>query len=227
MPNTAMYEDRDHSWIVNRMPRRLPSTANGSAHVDSLDHAIFLVLNASAEPPRLLVGFAIVCAKYLFFIVPLHLALVWVGGTRSMRFVALSGLLAMAGALLLSGLIGALVSTPRPSVIGIGHTLLDHRPSAAFPSNHAIVCFTWATTLAIFGRRWLAGAVALIGILVAWSRIYLGLHFPIDMVGAAAISAAVAVLAARIMTRFGADLLDLCEAAQRLTFWARARPKVL
>lgn len=187
--------------------------------MDSLDHAIFLMLNASAEPPRPLVWLAIVCAKYLFLIVPLHLALVWFGGTRSMRYVALSGLLAMAGALVLSGLVGALVPTPRPSMVGIGHTLLDHRPSAAFPSNHAIVCFTWAVTLAIFGWRSLACAVALIGILVAWSRIYLGLHFPIDMVGAAAISAAVAVLAARIMVRFGADLLDLCESAQRrLTF---------
>lgn len=183
--------------------------------MDSLDHAIFLMLNASAEPPRLLVWFALVCAKYLFLLTPLHLALVWFGGTRTMRFVALSGVIAMAGALALSGLVGALVPTPRPSVIGIGHTLLDHRASAAFPSNHAIVCFTWAITLAIFGRRSLAFAIAAIGILVAWSRVYLGVHFPIDMIGAAAISAAAAILAASLMTRFGAVLLDLCETAQR------------
>ncbi len=196
--------------------------------MDNLDHAIFLVLNASAEPPPGLVWFAIACAKYLFVLVPLHLALVWFGGTRSMRFVALSGVIAMAGALVLSGLVGAIVPTPRPSLIGIGHTLLDHRASAAFPSNHAIVCFTWSVTLAIFGRRSLACGIAAIGILVAWSRIYLGVHFPIDMVGAAAISAAVAVAAATIMARFGSILLDLCDSMQeRLTFRGRVRPTAL
>lgn len=196
--------------------------------MQSLDHAIFLLLNASVEPPRPLVWFAILCAKYLFVPVPLHLVLVWFGGTRRMRFVALSGIFAMAGALALSGIIGALVPTPRPGVIGLGHTLLDHRASAAFPSNHAIVCFSWAAILAIFGRRSLAFGVAGIGVLVAWSRIYLGVHFPIDMVGAAGLSAAAAILTANVMTRFGAVLLDLAESAvHRLASRGRVDPTAL
>lgn len=185
------------------------------APLTGFDDQLFLALNASANPPAWLVAFATIAAKYLYYLVPLHMALVWLGGTRFMRFVAVTGLLTMAGGLLFSGLVGLLVYTPRPGLVGIGHTLLDHRQSASFPSNHAIVCFTWAATMAIYGRAPLAAAVAALGLLVAWSRIYLGVHFPIDMIGAAIVSTAFAFAAAKLMTRHGAAIVDLGEAAMR------------
>lgn len=197
----------------------------------SLNHALFLAINASAAPPGWLVALATVFAKYLYYLVPLHMALVWFAGTRFMRFVAITGLLGLVLGLLVSGLIGLLVYTPRPDVVGIGHTLLDHRPSAAFPSNHAIVCLTWAATAAIYGRIGIALAAAALGLLVAWSRVYLGVHFPLDMVGAAVIAAASAFVAARFMTRFGNGLVDLSERPLRLVGLAgtadtpRPRPK--
>lgn len=182
----------------------------------SLNHALFVAINASAAPPGWLVALATVSAKYLYYLVPLHMAVVWLAGTRFMRFVAITGLLGLVLGLLASGLIGLLVYTPRPDVVGIGHTLLDHRPSAAFPSNHAIVCFTWAGTAAIYGRIGIALAAVALGLLVAWSRIYLGVHFPLDMVGAAVIAVVSAFIAARFMTRFGNGLVDLSERVLRL-----------
>lgn len=171
--------------------------------MDSAYHALFLTLNASDDPPRLVVLLAIVCAKYLFVLIPLHMVLVWLGGTREMRFVAIVGGFAMVSALVASGLIGFVLPTPRPFVIGLGHTLIEHRPSAAFPSNHAIVCFVWAAVLSIYGQIGLVWVAATIGLLVAWSRIYLGVHYPLDMVGAALLSAIAAVLTVRLTLRDG------------------------
>lgn len=180
--------------------------------MDSLNHSLFLALNAGAEPWSVVVYVAVVAAKALIFLVPLHLILIWVGGERAVRFVALSAFLALVIALAVNGIVGALTDSPRPFVIGLGHTLIDHRPNSSFPSNHATVFFTYAATLAIYGRRTLAAWFAAIGLLVAWSRIYLGIHYPGDMIGAAVVSVVAAVVSASVMTRFGPAVLERSEA---------------
>jgi undecaprenyl-diphosphatase len=180
--------------------------------LDSLNHSVFLALNAGAEPSSVVVFLAIVAAKALIFLVPLHLALIWIGGERAVRFVALAAVMALVIALLVNGVVGSLAYSPRPFVIGLGHTLIEHRPNSSFPSNHATVFFAYAATLALFGRRTLALAFIGIGLVVAWSRIYLGIHYPGDMLGAAVVSVVAAVLAASLMMRFGPMLLERAEA---------------
>jgi undecaprenyl-diphosphatase len=182
--------------------------------VDSLNHTLFLALNASSEPPQALVIFAILIAKYLILLVPLHIALVWSGGTRAMRFMAITSVLALLAALAANQIIGLGAYTPRPFVVGIGNTLIDHRPSFSFPSNHGTVFFTYAITLGLFGVRRLAWATAGLGLLVAWSRIYLGVHFPFDMIGAAVVSALASFSSLQIMLRSGAGVFS------RLDGWA-------
>jgi undecaprenyl-diphosphatase len=179
--------------------------------VDSLNQSLFLALNAGEAPWPAVVFVAIVAAKALIFLVPLHLILIWVGGERAVRFVALSALIALVIALAVNGVVGFLTYSPRPFVIGLGHTLIDHRPNSSFPSNHATVFFAYAASLAIYGRRTLAASFAGIGLVVAWSRIYLGIHYPGDMLGAAMVSAVAAVLSASLMMRFGPMLLERSE----------------
>jgi undecaprenyl-diphosphatase len=180
--------------------------------VDSLNQTLFLALNAGEAPWSGVVLFALVAAKALILLVPLHLILIWVGGERAVRFVALSALLALVIAIAINGVVGALVYSPRPFVIGLGHTLIEHRPNSSFPSNHATVFFTYAASLAVYGRRTLAAWFIGIGLVVAWSRIYLGIHYPGDMLGAALVSGVAAVLSASIMMRFGPMLLERSDA---------------
>ena len=169
--------------------------------MDSLNHALFLALNAGATPPAWLVTFAIVAAKALIGLVPLHMVLVWAGGDRVLRFVVLSAGLALVLALGVNQFVGAVAYVPRPFLIGLGHTLIDHRPSSSLPSNHASVFFTYAATLAVYGRGRLAATVAGLGLVVAWARIYLGVHFPFDMAAAAVVSAVAAPAAVWILVR--------------------------
>ena len=62
----------------------------------NLNHALFLAINAGSDnPPSAVFLSALIAAKYLIALVPLHLALVWLGGTRVLRFVALSGVLGL------------------------------------------------------------------------------------------------------------------------------------
>ena len=63
--------------------------------------------------------------------------------------------------------------------------LWNHNAEASFPSDHATLVFSLAIPLLLnaASRRW-GGALLLLGFAVAWSRIYLGVHFPLDMLGA-------------------------------------------
>jgi undecaprenyl-diphosphatase len=180
--------------------------------VNDLNRAVFLALNGTADSPHLLVLFAVFAAKYLIALVPLHLVLVWIGGDRKMRFVALSSLLALVIAIVVNQAIGFVAYSPRPFLIGLGTQLIEHRDSSSLPSNHATVFFAYAATLLIFRMHRLGMAVAAMGLLVAWSRIFLGIHFPLDMLAAAVTSTAAAFAAVWIMARRGSSLLNRIEA---------------
>ena len=179
--------------------------------MESLNHSLFLALNASSEPSPAVVLLAIITAKCLIALVPLHIGLLWVGNMRITRFVALTSILALTIALAANQIIGLAAYTPRPFLIGLGHQLIDHRPSSSFPSNHGTIVFTYAMALA-FCRVWrLSLAVWCLGLLVAWSRIYLGVHFPMDMLGAAIVSTLAAFVSNQVMLRYAGTLLHWVE----------------
>jgi undecaprenyl-diphosphatase len=78
------------------------------------------------------------------------------------------------------------VSDPEP------HTLV-HLPSTySFPSGHAAVSFACATVLALAvpRLRWPLYALAT---LIAFSRVYVGVHYPFDVIAGAAIGVLVAI----------------------------------
>lgn len=73
---------------------------------------------------------------------------------------------------------------PRP-LVGLPH-------SGAFPSGHAASAFAAATVIAWASRR-LAVPAYLLAALVAWSRVYVGVHWPLDVIGGAALGTLVAI----------------------------------
>ena len=79
-----------------------------------------------------------------------------------------------------------------PLVYAEPRPLVDVPHSGAFPSGHAASAFAAATVIA-WGSRRLAIPAYVLAALVAWSRVYVGVHWPLDVIGGAALGTLVAI----------------------------------
>jgi len=176
--------------------------------METLNHTLFLWLNAPAQPPAGMVWLATFFAEYAIWLVPATLVAAWLWGEPPTRRHALQAGVTAVAALLVSAGFGLAWDHPRPFVIGLGHTLIEHAPDSSFPSDHLTLLWSVAFSLLLHPRLRRAGAVlALLGVPMAWARIYVGVHYPFDMVGAAAVSAACAWLCNRPVARPAAEPL--------------------
>jgi undecaprenyl-diphosphatase len=167
----------------------------------SMNNHLFLLINAPSGASPAIVSVAELIASKLIVLVPLLLVALWVWGSASRRTGLVASSIAAGLALGTNQLVGLFWFEPRPFMIGLGRTLMAHVPENSFPSDHTTfiltVGFALITTRAapMWGK-----AVSILGVLVAWARIYLGLHFPLDMVASALIACLFGVLAALLVS---------------------------
>jgi undecaprenyl-diphosphatase len=81
------------------------------------------------------------------------------------------------------------------------HQLGPSERTHSFPSGHSATSFAAATVLAWYAPRWRWWFFALAS-LIAFSRLYLGVHYPTDVVAGACVGVATALLL-RAATRRG------------------------
>jgi undecaprenyl-diphosphatase len=140
---------------------------------------------------------AYVNAAELLFLGALLVAFVLVGGEHrraARRAVAAAGLSAGL-ALGFAQLISRAADRPRPFVAdpsGV-HLFAHHAADPSFPSDHATAAFAIAVAILLRDRRWGAVALAFASVL-AVGRVAMGVHYPSDVLGGAALGAACALL---------------------------------
>lgn len=148
----------------------------------TLNDRLFLAINAPDHPAAFMVAFAELAASWLVYAAAILVPALWIWGRPGARAALLATVLGVFAALGVNQVLGLLWYEPRPFMVGLGHTLAFHVVENSFPSDHAT--FLWSLGLALIAtgaaRRW-GVMVCLAGLLVAWARVYLGLHFPIDM----------------------------------------------
>ncbi len=109
------------------------------------------------------------------------------------------GLAMLMGFLVGNLLLKNLVARARPYDVEVGVTLLINRlTSFSFPSGHTLVSFEAATALTRRYRKWGVAALVL-AVLVAFSRMYLFVHYPSDVLVGAVLGIAFGILASKLI----------------------------
>lgn len=132
-----------------------------------------------AGPPFLdaIMKFAAVA---LAWILPVTLLSLWFA-TEDTKRESVFIFVAIVVSLLLSYGMGLFHSHPAPYMSQ--QTLLSGAPENSFPSQHTTVIFAFTWPFFYFGR-WRIGIAALcLATVLGISRVYVGLHYPIDIVG--------------------------------------------
>ena len=175
--------------------------------LEQLNQILFLRLNARPHAEGVLPKFAALVADDLIYAIPLMLLVMWLWGGGHERSIALKALAVTLIALGVNQLLAILWPHPRPFMMGLGHTFIAHASDSSFPSDDSTVFAGIGLTFVLSGCRVAVGwGVLLLGLAVAWARIYLGVHFPLDMVGAVAVALSVYLAITPLWHRFGAGL---------------------
>jgi len=85
------------------------------------------------------------------------------------------------------------IGRERPNVAYADPKPLVHPPhDGSFPSGHATVSFACATVLSFYAPR-AAPAFFVLAAAIAWSRVYVGVHYPLDVLGGAVLGVGIAI----------------------------------
>jgi len=156
------------------------------------DTSLFRILNE--VPPA--VASVLTPLVHLFLPVGIIIAVVLIAGyvvawTRSVLPLA-AGAAAAGAAWALANAAKVIANRPRPYQV-VADAVLRQPPAhgTSFPSSHTAVTVAVVIALVPFLPRALAWVAIAYAVLVGWSRVYLGVHYPLDVLAGAGIGMAV------------------------------------
>jgi undecaprenyl-diphosphatase len=153
---------------------------------------IFFLRHDAIEDPAV----AYANAAEVLFLGALIVAFVLVRGhrRRGARHGVVAAGLSAGLALALAQVLSRLVDRPRPFVADPGsvHVFAHHAADPGFPSDHATAAFAIAVAILLRHRGWGAATLAA-AVVLAVARVGMGVHYPSDVIGGAALGSACAL----------------------------------
>lgn len=179
--------------------------------LEVLNRSLFLKINAAPGTAAWQINSATFVADKLIYLIPVLLLALWLWGDERKRNIALKTCLVAMLGLGVNQLIGLVWQHPRPFMIGLGHTWIPHVADSSFPSDHATVFAAMGLVLFFAGKIGLAILTLLVAACVAWARVFLGVHFPMDMLGALGVAAWSDVFVTLLWRKMGKPITNFAE----------------
>ena len=161
--------------------------------LSSTDYGLFSSIKGLAGHSAALDMIMVGNAKYLPIVFALVLVALWLTWKpQNQRGAFLAGASALI-ALGVGQLVGHALPRPRPYLAHSVNLLISRSADTSFPSDHATLGFAVAVMIWQYNRR--VGAWLLIlALILAFSRVFVGAHYPSDVLGGAILGALTSLL---------------------------------
>lgn len=189
--------------------------------LEAFNQSLFLQINADAGTQKWVIDAAIIIANDLLYLMLGLLLVSWLWGDTTKRNLTIKACLVAMLGVGLNQVIGLVYWHPRPFMIGLGHMWMPHAADSSFPSDHLVVFAGIGLTMMFDGEIRIGIVTLLTGLSVAWARVFLGVHFPLDMLGAVGVAGLAYALVSPFWHKVGLLITELAERA----YWkVLARP---
>lgn len=136
-------------------------------------------LNNQSQPVDFLMIFG---AEYLIYLMWFLIFIFAFKGTTREKKSLIIFLISFPLLILITKFIHLFLFEPRPYITNDILPLITHKADASFPSRHASISFAMAFAFLYFKSKW-GIPILLLAIWVGISRVYVGVHYPIDILG--------------------------------------------
>ena len=150
----------------------------------NLNLYLFHIFNVPEQASHFMMSYATFIAHDLIYIVFFSFICAWLIGNIETKKNIFKAFIFTSITLFISEVLSFVLDTPRPFVMNVGETILTHAPTGSFPSNHMSIFSGLAFSYYFSSQRQLGKLLIAVAWLVAWARVYVGVHFPLDMCGA-------------------------------------------
>ncbi len=146
------------------------------------------MINSWAGSSNFLDAFMLLVTNSVPYVAIAILLFLWFSGKKKQilerRRTTIYATLSTLMALFVNSFIHLVYYHPRPFVVHHVHLLVHHAADSSFVSDHAVLVFAIAWTILMRNER-IKYPVFIWATIVAISRIYIGVHYPVDVIGSA------------------------------------------
>lgn len=150
-----------------------------------MDYRIFRVINQFAGRFRLLDTIMVTISQKVRYLYMIFLIFMWFRNNFYKKVTLYAGI-SIVITILLTSFIKLFYFKPRPFLKLWVHLLppFPSKKNSSFPSKHTTLAFAVATSVVLY-KRVMGSVMFILAFLAGFSRIWMGQHFPSDIVGSA------------------------------------------
>ena len=167
--------------------------------VSEMNIQLFRMINDAGKQYMQLNSYVIFMAAYTVFFLGLAVLTFWFTRSNENRMMVICAAVAFGVAEITGKLAGKIHTNHQPfAELSNVNKLIEKAIDNSFPSDHTILFFSFCTSFWLFQRGW-GFLWVILAFLVGVSRIWVGVHYPVDVLAGAVISVLSAVVVYRVV----------------------------
>jgi undecaprenyl-diphosphatase len=159
-----------------------------------MNYEIFQAINHNAGHQPLLDGLMVFFTQFAFPFFALVLLLMWFLGKEKEKYTVVNAVITAVIGLVINFILGHIFYENRPFVTHHVNLLVQHVKDSSFPSDHATGTFSIALAILWRKHRKIGIGMLLFALCTGISRVYVGNHYPFDVLASIIVSLVVSGL---------------------------------